>query len=75
MSREELEAALAGLIHENNELRAIVRSIREYAQCVRQLADEYTRAYQRQHDSGSSYMAHLYNEVASAVERRIGDRP
>jgi len=62
------EAALAGLVHENNELRAIVRRVREYAQHLH----TYSEAYR---DTKADYLAHLYREVAVTLERKIGDRP
>ena len=62
------EAALAGLVHENNELRAIVRRVREYAQHLR----TYSEAYR---DTKADYLAHIYDETASALELAIGDQP
>lgn len=62
------ETALAGLVHENNELRAIIRRIREYAQLHRQMADEYRNA-------GHLFDALAYADTAAALERIIGDKP
>lgn len=65
---EDTECALAGLVQENNQLRGIVRRVREYAQSLHLLAD-VTR------ESGGDYVAKLHDEAASALELLIGDRP
>ncbi|MCR8695573.1 hypothetical protein NWP13_23875 [Rhodococcus pyridinivorans] len=65
---EDTEAALAGLVHENNELRAIVRRVREYAHQQRRMAAEQALI-------GRPYEAIPYDLAASALERIIGDRP
>lgn len=65
---EEAECALAGMVSENNELRAIIRRVREYAQASRQDADDI-RKY------GNPYAALPYENAALALERIIGDRP
>lgn len=64
---EHAEAALAGLIHENNELRAIIRRVREYAQEQYRLGAEQVRI-------GRPYEAIPYDLAGSALERIIGDR-
>ncbi|MCD2096554.1 hypothetical protein [Rhodococcus rhodochrous] len=61
------EAALAGLVHENNELRAIIRRIREYAH-------EQFRMGSEQVKIGRPYAAIPYDNVGCALERIIGDR-
>ena len=63
---EELECALAGVVHENNELRAIVRRVREYAQHLHLMAEE---------PATGVYLANTYGGIATALERAIGDRP
>lgn len=65
---EEAECALAGMVSENNELRAIIRRVREYAQSLHLLAD-VTR------EAGGDYVAKLHDESASAIELLIGDVP
>lgn len=65
---EDMEAALAGLVHENNELRAIVRRVREYAQLQHDLAQDYR-------DHGGLYMGRTHDEIGTALERIIGDLP
>ncbi|MCB8909011.1 hypothetical protein KUG88_02525 [Rhodococcus rhodochrous] len=65
---EESECAIAGLVQENNELRAIIRRVREYAQASHQDADDI-RKY------GNPYAALPYENAALALERIIGDRP
>lgn len=65
---EEAECALAGLVRENNELRAIIRRVREYARWQRQMANEI-RSAERPYD------ALPYADTATALERIIGDRP
>ena len=65
---EELECALAGVVHENNELRAIVRRVREYANWHRQMTNEFRNA-------GRPYDALAYADTAATLERIIGDRP
>lgn len=62
------ETALAGLVHENNELRAIVRRVRDHASWQRQMADELCAI-------GKVYQAIPYRDTALAIERIIGDRP
>ncbi|MGV5046869.1 hypothetical protein [Rhodococcus pyridinivorans] len=62
------ETALAGLVHENNELRAIIRRVREYAQLNQSIAEEL-RAIDR------PYSALPYENAALTLERIIGDRP
>jgi hypothetical protein len=64
---EGTDCALSGLVQENNELRAIVRRLREYAQSLHLLAD-VTR------EAGGDYVAKLHDEAASAIELLIGDR-
>ncbi|AOD23831.1 hypothetical protein IM25_21455 [Rhodococcus sp. p52] len=65
---EEAECALAGMVHENNELRAIIRRVREYAQLQHDLAQDYR-------DHGGLYMGRTHDEIGTALERIIGDRP
>ncbi|WP_432679185.1 hypothetical protein ACRAJ3_09835 [Rhodococcus pyridinivorans] len=65
---EDTECALAGLVRENNELRAIIRRVREYAHASHQDADDI-RKY------GNPYAALPYENAALALERIIGDRP
>ncbi|KHJ74671.1 hypothetical protein [Rhodococcus sp. Chr-9] len=65
---EEAECALAGMVSENNELRAIIRRVREYAQSLHLLAD-VTR------EAGGDYVAKLHDEAACAIELLIGDAP
>ena len=60
------EAALAGLVHENNELRAIIRRVREYAQHLHLMAEEPVTGV---------YLANTYSGIAVALERIIGDKP
>ena len=62
------EAALAGLMHENNELRAIVRRVREHAWEQRRMAEELRNI-------GHPYYALPYSNTADALERIIGDKP
>ncbi|WP_432679386.1 hypothetical protein ACRAJ3_11545 [Rhodococcus pyridinivorans] len=62
------ETALAGLVHENNELRAIIRRVRDHARWQRQMANEIRSA-------GHPYDALPYADTATALERIIGDRP
>lgn len=62
------EAALAGLVHENNELRAIVLRVRKYAQLHRAHATGLR-------DVGRRYDALPYSNTADALERIIGDKP
>ncbi|MCD2116778.1 MULTISPECIES: hypothetical protein [Rhodococcus] len=61
---EEAECALAGLVSENNELRAIVRRVREYGQHLHLMAEEPTTGV---------YLANTYGGIATALERAIGD--
>lgn len=65
---EEAECALAGMVSENNELRAIVRRVREYASWHRRMADELCAI-------GKVYQAIPYRDTAKALEHIIGDRP
>ncbi|MCD5419749.1 hypothetical protein LRS71_09305 [Rhodococcus pyridinivorans] len=65
---EDVQTALAGLVQENNELRAIIRRVREYAQTSHQDADDI-RKY------GNPYAALPYENAALALERIIGDLP
>lgn len=65
---EHAEAALAGLVHENNELRAIIRRVREYAHLNQDQAAEL-RAI------GRPYDALPHQNAAHALERIIGDKP
>lgn len=60
------ETALAGLVHENNELRAIIRRVREYAQHLHLMAEE---------PATGVYLANTYGGIATALERAIGDQP
>jgi len=69
------EAALAGLVHENNELRAIIRRVREHAQFLHRLAGEYQREYAEHQHADDGYVGHLHAEAAVALERIIGDKP
>lgn len=62
------EAALAGLVHENNELRAIIRRVREYAQLQHGLAEHYD-------EIDMAYVGRTHGEIATALERIIGDKP
>ena len=62
------ETALAGLVHENNELRAIVRRVREYADSQRVHA-ETLRGLDRPYD------AIPHANTADVLERIIGDKP
>ncbi|WP_432678051.1 hypothetical protein ACRAJ3_25200 [Rhodococcus pyridinivorans] len=62
------ETALAGLVHENNELRAIIRRVREYAHLNHDQAAEL-RAI------GRPYDALPHQNAAHALERIIGDKP
>ncbi|MBX4168065.1 hypothetical protein K3M35_05210 [Rhodococcus sp. DMU2021] len=64
---EEAECALAGMVHENNELRAIIRRVRDHARWQRQMANEIRSA-------GHPYDALPYADTATALERIIGDR-
>ncbi|WP_371053675.1 hypothetical protein [Rhodococcus gordoniae] len=64
---EEAECALAGMVHENNELRAIIRRVREYAHEQRRMAKEQVHI-------GRPYEAIPYDLAASALEIIIGDR-
>jgi hypothetical protein len=65
--RVRLARVLAGMVQENNDLRAIVRRVREYAQSCSDLADEYRGI-------DSPYMAVVYDETARALRHTIGDR-
>lgn len=65
---EDAECALAGLVQENNELRAIIRRVREYAHTQREYA-------QILFDLNQPYNAIPYDNTALALERIIGDRP
>ena len=65
---EEAECALAGVVSENNELRAIVRRVREYAQHLHTYGEAYS-------ETNADYLARIYREVAVSLERTIGDRP
>jgi len=65
---EEAECALAGMVHENNELRAIIRRVREYANLNRAHATGLR-------DVGRRYDALPYSNTADVLERIIGDRP
>lgn len=64
----EAETALAALIHENNELRAIIRGVRDYASWHRRMADDLCAI-------GKVYQAIPYRDTALALERIIGDKP
>ncbi len=64
---EEAECALAGMVHENNELRAIIRQVRAQAQWQRQMATELR-------NNGRPYDAIFYRDTATVLERIIGDR-
>ena len=61
------EGAVEGLTATIGEQRAQLESIREYAQLLRALA-AVTR------DAGGTYLAHTYDEIATTLERKIGDR-
>ncbi|MCK8674277.1 hypothetical protein M1M07_24585 [Rhodococcus sp. HM1] len=65
---ETVETALDHAIHENDELRNIIDSIRDYAQLLRAMADEV-----RQLDA--VYQARVYDDIATTLERKIGDKP
>lgn len=65
---EEAECALAGLVSENNELRAIIRRVRDHARWQRQMADELCAI-------GKVYQAIPYRDTSAVLERIIGDRP
>ncbi|QOV97186.1 hypothetical protein [Rhodococcus pyridinivorans] len=67
---EEAECALAGLVSENNELRAIVRRVREYAGHQRQ----YGTYIHNLGTAADRYAALRYFNTAAALERIIGDR-
>jgi hypothetical protein len=67
---EHAETDLAGLVHENNELRAIIRRVREYAHLQHELAETYENV-----GGASMYIARLHDEVAVSLERIIGDKP
>lgn len=64
---EEAECALAGMVHENNELRAIIRRVREYAHEQFRMGEEMVRI-------GRPYEAIPYDNAGCALERIIGDR-
>lgn len=65
---EQAERALAGVVSENNELRAIIHRLQKYAMSKHLLADVTRKA-------GGDYLAKLHDEAASAIELLIGDRP
>lgn len=65
---EEVECALAGMVSENNELRAIVRLVRDHACWQRQMAEELCVI-------GELYQAIPYLNTAKALERILGDQP
>ncbi|MGX7727577.1 hypothetical protein [Rhodococcus sp. 5G237] len=62
------ETALAGLMHENNELRAIVRRVREYAHLNRDQAAELRTI-------GRPYDALPHDNTADALDLILGDKP
>ncbi len=64
---EHLETGIAKAVREIDEMRAIIDSIRDYAQHLRNLA-AVTR------DAGGDYLAHTYDDVATTLERKIGDQ-
>lgn len=64
---EGAECALAGLMQENNELRAIIRRVREYAYEQFRMGEEMVRI-------GRPYEAIPYDNAGCALERIIGDR-
>ena len=64
----EAETALAALIHENNELRTIIRCVRDHAHLGRALANGL-------YAINRPYEALPYETIATALERIIGDQP
>jgi chromosome segregation ATPase len=62
------EGAIEGLSTTIGEQRQQLSAIRDYAQELHVLADT-TR------DAGGDYLAHTYDEIATALERKIGDKP
>jgi len=65
---EDLETGIASAVREIDEMRAALNGIRKYAQLLRDLAQAHREAER-------PYIAHLYTDVATTLERKIGDRP
>ncbi|MBH0121546.1 hypothetical protein I0Q12_19335 [Rhodococcus sp. CX] len=65
---EDLETGIASAVREIDEMRAALNSVRGYAQSLRDLAT-VTR------DVGGDYLARVYDDIATTLERKIGDRP
>lgn len=62
------ESAVEGLATTIGEQRQQLSAIRDYAQELHALADT-TR------DAGGDYLAHTYRGIATALDRKIGDKP
>lgn len=60
------EVALSGMVAEVDELRRVLRRVREYAQHLHLLADV---------EGGDSRASVAYRSAAVGLERTIGDRP
>jgi len=65
---EDLETGIASAVREIDEMRAALDDIRNYAQLLRDLAQTHREAE-------APFTARLYDDVATTLERKIGDRP